>query len=150
MPTSPDPRRIALAIWAAQLGGCVLVLAVAAFLRAGGQLKAEAPPEIADWLALGLAAVLLAMSFTVPALVRPPSGTSPEGAVRTRFILAWALREAAALFGAVVWLLSGDAKPLAGFALGIAALAASMPTEDRWRTALEAAGGSAGRPPVVR
>jgi F0F1-type ATP synthase membrane subunit c/vacuolar-type H+-ATPase subunit K len=147
---SPDARRTTLVVWAAQLGGSLFFFAVAAFLRLGGQGPAAQPPELLDWLALALAVVLVAASFTVPGLVRPATAASPEAVARTRLIVGWALREAAALLGTVVWLLSGDAKPLAGFAIGIAALAASIPTGDRWRGAVEAAGTTPGRPPTVR
>jgi hypothetical protein len=149
-PTAPDARRTALVIWAAQLLGCAAFFAVAAYLRIGGQLSASRPADVLDWIALALPVLLVALSFTVPGLLPPPAGASPEAFARTRLILGWALREGAALFGTVVWLLSGDVKPLAAFAIGFAALAASVPTADRWRGAVEAAGGRPGRPDPVR
>ena len=150
MPVALDHRRTVLVIWAALLGGCVAFFAVAAFLRSSGQLPASEPIELLDWLALALPVLLVALSFTIPGLLRAPPGVAPELFARSRLIVGWALREGAAIFGTVVWLLSGDAKALAGFAIGVAALAASIPTEDRWRGAVEASGGTPGRPPMVR
>jgi hypothetical protein len=148
MPVDPDPRRIVLVIWAVLLGGCLSFLAVASYMRSAGMVRPSDLPELLAWIALGFGVLLVALSFTVPGQLRPLAGATPEVLARSRLIVAWALREGAALFGMVVWLLSGDAKALAAFAIGFAALAATPPTEDRWRGTVEASGGSPGRPPV--
>ncbi len=147
MPTL-DARRITQLIWAAQLGGCLLFLGVAGLLRTMGGMGLAPQPDVLLWLGLVLPVSFVAASFVVPALVRPAG--EPEAVARTRLIVGWALREGAALFGTVVWLLSGDGRALAGLAIGLAALAATMPTEARWRAEVEAAGGKPGRPPMVR
>jgi hypothetical protein len=147
MPTL-DARRTTQIIWGAQLGGCLLFLGVAVFLRSTGQVGLEPRPELLGWLGLALPVVLVAASFSVPSLVRPSGGA--EAAARTRLVVGWALREGAALAGIVMWLLTGDGKAMGGLASGLAALAATLPTADRWRLAVEAAGGKPGRSPMVR
>lgn len=143
-PSSDAARRIALVIWAALLGGCVAFLAVGAFLRAGGQLGGAPAPEILPWTALALGVVLVALSFVVPRLVGGRSGASPEDVARTRFIVGWALRESATLLGTLAWAVSGDAKGLAAAAIGLASLAATMPSAERWSDAVHLARGDSG------
>lgn len=148
MPPALDDRRTTLVIWGAILAGCLMFAGVATYVRAQGGMAGDGPPEVLGWLALALPVVLVAASFSIPALVRPQG--APGAAARTRFIVGWALREGGAFFGLVVWLIGGDAKALAGFAIALTALAATPPTAGRWRAAVEAAGGKPERSPLVR
>jgi len=148
MPAALDDRRTTLVIWGAMLTGCLLFAGVATYVRSLGGMAGGRPPEVLGWLALALPVVLVAASFSIPSLFRPQG--VPEGVARARLIVGWALREGGALLGAVVWLISGDAKALAGFAIAVTALAATPPTDGRWRAAVEAAGGKPERSPMVR
>jgi hypothetical protein len=149
-PASESGRPVTFVIWGALLTGCAIFLGVASYLRGTGQLGGDPAPELLPWLGLGLAAAAVAASFVVPGLVRGPPGLDAVGIARARLVVGWALREGAALVGITFWLISGDGKALAAAAIGLAALAAAMPTAERWRAAIEAAGGKPDRSPMVR
>ncbi|MFT3917392.1 MAG: hypothetical protein QM704_25890 [Anaeromyxobacteraceae bacterium] len=147
MTPEPDARRTAIILWGALLSGCLAFFGVAAYLRASGAMEHATVPPALGLLALGLSVALLAASFAVPRRLAP--GGPPETVARVRLLVGWALREAAAMLGTTVWLVCGHVPALAAFVIAVAALAATAPTEARWRDALAAAGDRApgGRQP---
>jgi len=98
-----------------------------AILDAGGpgDLGAGAPEiDMIQWAFLAVGLVVTAMSFILPGLVirTPRSEGLPFQQVFIKKILQWALSEAVALFGLVLFFMSGDMEYILIFGAWSAAL----------------------------
>ena len=122
-------RRIATLLWAA-----LLVLPVA-FLGVATTHRHEPSTEHAAlllWVAVVASAFNVALSRVLHPRLEAARGGGPEAVTLTRFLVGWALCEAAALFPLVAFLVSHDLRLLAVLALDVVALVFLYPSDRRW------------------
>jgi hypothetical protein len=124
---------VARIVWSMLVLGVVAFLAVALFLTTAGREDDAASGNVLFWVAVGMLAVNLPLSFVLRAMIhRRARGADDRIAPGPWFqghIVSWALVEGAALFGATVTLLSPDKWPAALVpAVGVAALLAGFPS----------------------
>jgi hypothetical protein len=110
-------------IWAALLGGVGMMTLMAWFVGAQVRHGQQQPLP----LELSYAAVALGVCGPVAGhLVRRVMDTAQQ----QRFVLSFALAEAGAMFGGVMWMLTGTTLALGGLLAGAAGLASLFPSRD--------------------
>jgi hypothetical protein len=137
-------RRIATLLWAA-----LLVLPIA-FLGVATTLERHAPSTehgaLLLWLAIVASAFNVALSRVLPPRLEAARGGGREAVTLTRFLVGWALCEAAALFPLVAFLVTRDPRLVAVLALDVIALVLLYPSDRRWnRLAPAGPAGALGR-----
>jgi hypothetical protein len=103
-------------IWAALLLGLMMVGGAAVFLAP--QLRLLNPPEVYSWLGIGVG------------VAAPVAGHAVRFTMRDdprRFILSFALAEAGAMTGAIMWMLTGTTLALGGYVAGAIGLVSMYP-----------------------
>jgi hypothetical protein len=145
-PVTPQPpQRMSLLIWASLLSGVLFFVAFAWFVTDGG---ASAEPEsllgsvqldLAVWGMLAVGGFFGSLHFrrqgveAVEAARREGATYDdlPLGTLQTQLIVAWALLEGPALFGGVIFMVTGNTTLLAA-ALGVflAGMIAAAPRRD--------------------
>ena len=120
-PLPPASRARALRIIRIALLAGVLMLG--AFVAASAGQREPAPPQVAQGMRTANIALLLVAGVALLYLQRR-QGAEPDPAKRgTLCIIAWAVAEAAAMFGAVHYLLVGNPIP---YLVGVALMLASF------------------------
>lgn len=133
----------------------VVIVAVALFASLGlyallglflaGRASGDSPGQ-GNWLFLPLAAAgflgYVAVGFAARSLLRSPRGSATHR-VRSYFVMRMAAAEAIGIIGLVVAATGAErSRALILFGISAIALAASAPTRNAWRSALETAGGA--------
>jgi membrane protease YdiL (CAAX protease family) len=122
-------RRVAVVVWAGMLAVPFFFLFMASSAR-WGQARDDAA-SFHLWLALLTSAFTIGLSRLLPQRLGPWR-TGREATAFTRLMIGWALCEAGALFPLLAWILAGDPRLIAVFALGLLALVALYPSDARW------------------
>lgn len=135
-PMPPPTRRTGLVVWGALLAGLVLFAGVAGYVgpnvQRRGAAEVERLGEIFLYLAGGMSALMLLLSFVIPARVRTAPQAGPDALAMSRTIVASAANEGPALFCIVAWMTTGNPWLAAPFALSILGLLLAFPSEARW------------------
>jgi len=115
-----------------------LTAGLVVFSAACYALRAERPPgdlpALVGWIPLGLAAVIFPAAVVMRSRIFSDPGATPVDwwkAHLTHAILLWSLFEGPSLFGAAVYLATGQAAALGATAVGLALLVLHAP--DRLR-----------------
>ncbi len=141
-----SPRRTAVVIWSALVGGVATFTGVALVVPLGRPMD----PELASVLllvALATAVLSVGLSFWVPRRMRPAGAVvAPDQLALTRTVIAGALCEGPALFALVGLMVTRDASMFLPYALSLGALLAHFPGATRWER-LGAGARSPGAPP---
>ncbi len=122
-------RAIARLVWGSALVLPLAFLAVAATRRGPGAIPVAAPPLLL-WSAIAASFAAIALAHALPPRLGP-SRAGREATVLTRLAVAWALCEGAALFPAVAWMVTGDARLLGVFGVDLLAIVTLFPSERR-------------------
>ncbi len=134
-------RRIATLLWAA------LLVVPIAFLGVAVTLENHPPYTEHGALLLGIAVVASAFNVALSRVLPPRLEAIRRGGrdvvTLTRFLVGWALCEAAALFPLVAYLVSHDPRLVVVLALDMAALVLLYPSDRRWNRLAPAAPGGA-------
>ncbi|WP_242337111.1 MULTISPECIES: hypothetical protein [unclassified Anaeromyxobacter] len=135
-------RRIATLLWAALLVLPVAFLGVAVTRARGASPGGHA--ALLLWLAVVASAFNVALSRVVPPRLEAARRGGRDAVTLTRFLVAWALCEAAALCPLVAYLVTRDPRLVVVLLLDLAALAFLYPSDRRWdRLAPAGPGGAA-------
>jgi hypothetical protein len=137
-PRLPVPtRKTGLVIWAALLAGLLLFAALAAYV--GPNVRRRPGPEVERigeiflYMAGGLSAVMLLLSFAIPRrIVRAAPQATPDALALSRTIVASTTNEGPALFCIVAWMTTGNPWLAAPFLLSLLGLLLAFPSEARW------------------
>ena len=136
-------RRIATLLWAA------LLVVPLAFLGVAMTLERHTPSTehraLLLWVAVVASAFNVALSRVLPPRLEAARGGGREAVTLTRFLVGWALCEAAALFPLVAYLVTHDPRLVVVLALDVIALVFLYPSDRRWnRLAAAGSGGALG------
>ncbi len=127
-PEPPSVRFLAYMIWAALLFGVLVMAGVAAYFGPDIRANQWEPFPVAFPISAALTnVVLLAGSRRIPRALKPETPTL------TKNIVATAVAEVGALYGAVAWMLTGHPHAVAGLIMGIGGIAVCYPNDSRWR-----------------
>jgi hypothetical protein len=127
-PKPPPIRLVAYVIWGSLLLGVLMMTGVAAFVGPGIRAAQHEPlPGALPFAAALINVVLLAGSRFIPRVLKP------ETPALSKNIVATAVCEGGALFGAIAWMLTGSGQALAGLIIGLGGIAACFPRDSRWR-----------------
>ncbi|WP_242343105.1 hypothetical protein [Anaeromyxobacter terrae] len=135
-------RRIATLLWAALLVLPLAFLGVAVTRARGANPGGH--DALLLWLAVAASAFNVALSRVLPPRLEALRRGGRDAVTLTRFLVAWALCEAAALCPLVAYLVTRDPRLVVVLVLDLAALAFLYPSDRRWdRLAPTGAGGVA-------
>ena len=124
-------RRAATFVWGSMLVLPFFFLALADSARWGAVVPSTT--TILFWLAVGISALNLTLSRTLPPRLGPLRA-GREATAFTRLVVAWALCESAALFPLVTWIVSGDPRLIGVFVVDLLALVLLYPSDHRWES----------------
>lgn len=127
-PEPPSVRYVAYVIWVAMMLGVLVMAAVAALL--GPDIRSNLWEPYPAGFAVSAA---LTNMVLLPASRLIPRALKAEMPVLTKNIIATAIAEAGALYGAVAWMLTGGKHAIAGLIMGVAGIAICFPNDSRWR-----------------
>jgi len=134
-------RRIATLLWAA------LLVVPIAFLGVATTLERHAPSTehgaLLLWIAVIASAFNVALSRVLPPRLEAVRRGGREAVTLTRFLVGWALCEAAALFPVVAYVVTHDPRLVLVLALDMAALVFLYPSDRRWKRLAPAGPGGA-------
>jgi hypothetical protein len=127
-----SPRRTAVVIWSALVGGVATFTGVALVVPLGRPMD----PELGSVLllvALAMAVVSVVVSFWIPRRIKPGGAVvTPDQLALTRTVIAGALCEGPALFALVGLMVTRDASMFLPYVLSLGALLAHFPGAARW------------------
>jgi hypothetical protein len=126
-----DPRRVAVALWAAMLVLLGLFLALVLALPRPDHVHSWR--DASFWLAVGTSVLGIVLSRLLPPRIGVPQARGGRDALAmTRSLVGWALCEGVAIFPLVAHLLQPDGRLLGVFAVDALALVLLFPTPDHW------------------
>jgi hypothetical protein len=130
-------RDVAWAVWASMVAMPILFLGVVLALKRPSHEVDAAPQELLAFLATATSVVGILLARVLPKRIpmRQGGGSAPMTAL-LRFVVAWSLLEAVAVFPLIAYLVTHDQRLLGVFALDVLALVLYFPSRSRWNEAL--------------